>query len=128
MKKMLLWILLFALICSFAGCANELREQAETGESTAEQMWGTELPTQSEIQTEIQTEGSSDSSAQAWHTECQFCGSLDDDQRWFIARVIDSGRVVPVGTDCFEDAAAGGAWIDLSYGGENLMESQGIAA
>lgn len=128
MKKMLLWILLFALICSFAGCANELREQAETGESTAEQMWGTELPTQSEIQTEIQTEGSSDISAQAWHTECQFCGSLDDDQRWFIARVIDSGRVVPVGTDCFEDAEAGGAWIDLSYGGENLMESQGIAA
>ncbi|MBQ7379708.1 MAG: hypothetical protein IJW70_08570 [Clostridia bacterium] len=126
MKKLLLWILLFALICSFASCANELREQEETDESTAEQLLGTEQQTQ--IETEIETESSGDSSAQAWHTECQFCGGLEGENRWFIARVIDSYSVVPVGTDCFEDAEAGGAWIDLSYSGENLIESQGIMA
>ena len=66
MKKTLLWILIFALICSFAGCANELREQAQTDEETTEPQQGTELPTQSELQ----TEPGGDSVAHAWHTEC----------------------------------------------------------
>ena len=129
MKKTLLWILLFALIFSFVGCANELREQAQTNDkSTAEPQQGTELPTQIEPDPETEMASGSDGSAQAWHTECQFCGKLEDDERWFIARVIDSGRVEPIGTVCFEAAEAGGAWIDLSYGSENLIQSQGIAA
>lgn len=126
MKKTLLWILIFALICSFAGCANELREQAQTNdEGTVEPLQGTELSTQ--IEPETETAGGGDNSVQAWHTECQFCGKLEGDERWFIARVIDAHSVVPIGVGCFEDAEAGGAWIDLSYGSENLIESQGIA-
>lgn len=127
MKKTLLWILIFALICSFAGCANELREQAQTDEETTEPQQGTELPTQIDPDPETEMASGSDGSAQAWHTECQFCGKLEGEARWFIARVIDAHSVVPIGTGCFEDAEAGGAWIDLSYGSENLIEGQGIA-
>ncbi len=124
MKKTLLWILIFALICSFAGCANELREQAQTDEETTEPQQGTELPTQSELQ----TEPGGDSVAHAWHTECQFCGNLEGEARWFIARVIDAYSVVPVGANCYEDFEAAGKRIVLEYSEENLIESTGLVA
>lgn len=124
MKKTLLWILILALICSFAGCANELREQAQTDEETTEPQQGTELPTQSELQ----TESGGDSVVHAWHTECQFCGNLEGEARWFIARVIDAYSVVPVGTDCYEDFEAAGKRIVLEYSEENLIESAGLVA
>ncbi len=63
-----------------------------------------------------------------WHSECEFCGKLDGENRWFIAEVIDSKYVKPVGEECFETVAAGEAGFFLDYIGEDLIAQQGLVA
>ncbi len=63
----------------------------------------------------------SDSSGVAWHTECELCGNLDGENRWFYARVLSSNSVMPLGNHCFEAVSASdiGICLDLSaYGVE----------
>ena len=62
-----------------------------------------------------------------WHKECDYCGKLDGEHRWFIAVVIDSDTVKPIGENCFEAVSAGEAGFILEYAGDNLIEEQGFA-
>ena len=62
-----------------------------------------------------------------WHKECDYCGKLDGENRWFIAVVIDSDTVKPIGENCFEAVSAGEACFILEYAGDNLIEEQGFA-
>lgn len=61
-------------------------------------------------------------------SDCEYCGKLDDENRWFIAKVIDSQTVMPIGEKCFEAVSAGDAGFILDYFGDNLIEQQGLVA
>ena len=62
-----------------------------------------------------------------WHEECDYCGKLDEENRWFIAKVIDSKTVMPIGENCFEAVSAGEAGFEVNFFGENMIEQQGFA-
>ena len=49
------------------------------------------------------------------HTECEYCGTLEGNDRWFIAKAIDSNSVMPLGNGCFEARSAMDAGITLHY-------------
>lgn len=63
-----------------------------------------------------------------WHEECDYCGKLDEENRWFIAKVIDSKTVMPIGEKCFETVSAGEAGFEVNFFGENMIEQQGLVA
>ena len=53
---------------------------------------------------------------QPTHTECAYCGEVGVGQdRWFIAKVMGDGKVMPVGEGCFERVSAMDAGIWLHY-------------
>ncbi len=62
-----------------------------------------------------------------WHTECEYCGKLEGENRWFIAEIIDSQTVKPFGEKCFEAVSAGEAGFEVNFFGENMIEQQGFA-
>ncbi len=84
-------------------------------------------PGESESKTETEAETEADNGL-PWHSECMYCGKLDGENRWFVARVIDSNVVKPIGDKCFEAVSAGDAGFKLNFLGENLIESQGLDA
>ena len=49
------------------------------------------------------------------HTECDYCGTLEDGNRWFIARAESVSSVTPLGTGCFEAVSAMDRPISVSY-------------
>ena len=63
-----------------------------------------------------------------WHTECEYCGNLEGENRWFIAEIIDSKTVKPFGEKCFEAVSAGDAGFRVNFLGDNLIEKQGLVA
>lgn len=84
-------------------------------------------PGESETKTENETETSSHHEL-PWHKECEFCGALDGEGRWFIAKVVDANHVKPIGENCFEAYSAGEAGFRVNFFGENLIEKQGLVA
>ena len=87
----------------------------------------TEYETESETESESESESESENE-QPWHKECEFCGALDGENRWFIARVIDSYIVKPIGEKCIEAYMAGEAGIQVNFFEENPIEKQGLGA
>ena len=88
-----------------------------------------ESETETNAETETETESESESHNDLpWHSECEYCGKLDGENRWFIAKVIDSQTVMPIGEKCFEAVSAGDAGFILDYFGDNLIEQQGLVA
>ena len=65
--------------------------------------------------------------AQPSHTDCRYCGELEGDRRWFIARVMENGMVMPLGTGCFEAASAMDVGISLHYSAVDCDESRRLA-
>ncbi len=53
-------------------------------------------------------------SSQLWHTECEYCGKLGGEDRWFIAKVVSASSVKPLGSGCFEAVSAGDAGMCLN--------------
>ena len=49
------------------------------------------------------------------HKSCEYCGQLEGESRWFIARVTDNLMIDPMGSECFEAKSAMGAGIALHY-------------
>lgn len=49
------------------------------------------------------------------HTECEYCGNLEGNDRWFIAKATTNGKVMPLGNGCFEAVSAMDAGISLHY-------------
>ena len=81
-----------------------------------------------EVTDTIQADTMPPSSAQPTHTLCQYCGELEGDSRWFVARVMENGMVMPLGTDCFEAVSAMDAGISLHYSAVDGDESRRLAA
>lgn len=84
-------------------------------------------PGESETEPENETETSSHHEL-PWHKECEFCGYLDGEGRWFVAMVIDAKTVKPLGENCFEAHSAGEAGFRVNFFGENPIEKQGLVA
>lgn len=61
-------------------------------------------------------------------SECPYCGKLEGNDRWFIARVMENGMVMPLGTDCFEATSAMGAGITLHYSAVDGEEGRRLVA
>lgn len=76
--------------------------------------------------TETEKETNSNNGA-PWHEECDYCGNLEGENRWFIAEIIDSKTVKPFGEKCFEAVSAGEAGFEVNFFGENMIEQQGFA-
>ncbi|MBE6675817.1 MAG: hypothetical protein E7594_03135 [Ruminococcaceae bacterium] len=90
-----------------------------------------ESETETNAETETETESESESEShndRPWHSECMYCGKLDGENRWFIARVIDSNVVKPIGDKCFEAVYAGDAGFQVNFLGDNPIEKQGLVA
>lgn len=49
------------------------------------------------------------------HSSCEYCGKLEGEDRWFIAKVTENLMVMPIGNNCFEARSAMDAGIYLSY-------------
>ena len=123
MKKSLILLIALFLVFAFAACdildlplsapiEDEITDSSTSPESSKEtEQSETELKT--EIKTEAQTEA--ETYADGSHISCEYCGKLDGDGRWFIAKVTENLMVMPIGTDCFEAKAAMGAGITLHY-------------
>lgn len=82
-------------------------------------------PGESESETESETNSNN---GLPWHTECEYCGNLEGENRWFIAEIIDSKTVKPFGEKCFEAVSAGDAGFRVNFLGDNLIEKQGLVA
>ncbi len=63
------------------------------------------------------TENDHPGSTHLWHTECEYCGKLDGEKRWFIAEVVSASMVKPLGKGCFEAISAGEAGNSLNVNG-----------
>ena len=100
MKKLLLVTLV--TVCLIAClCACDLKhEQTVNAETTTDA-----------------TENERPGSTHLWHTECEYCGKLDGENRWFIAEVVSASMVKPLGKGCFEAISAGEAGISLNVSG-----------
>ncbi|MBR2446709.1 MAG: hypothetical protein IKB28_08630 [Clostridia bacterium] len=85
----------------------------------------TEIETESETESETEFESNNE---QPWHKECEFCGALDGENRWFIAMVIDSNTVKPIGENCIEAYKVGDAGFQVNFLGDNPIEKQGLVA
>ena len=81
-------------------------------------------PGESESETESETEPNDNG---LWHNACEYCGKLDGENRWFIAKIIDSKTVMPIGENCFEAMSAGSMGFRLNFLGENMIDVQGFA-
>lgn len=91
----------------FILCACDVTELfAPEAETTAE-----ETSVNSETTTKEETTNQSSLS----HTECEYCGQLEGENRWFIGTISNELMINPKGNDCFEAKAAGYANIHLHY-------------
>lgn len=61
------------------------------------------------------TKGEEETYADGSHKSCEYCGKLEGEDRWFIAKVTENLMVMPLGNNCFEAKAAMGAGITLHY-------------
>ena len=108
MKKLI--IILIAILTLFILCACDITELSapEDSDTTAQAT--------SEETTDTSTEETTDEeTTTGFHLECEYCGQLEGNNRWFIAKVTEDLMVVPLGKDCFEAKAAMDAGITLHY-------------
>ena len=99
MKKLIIILLSVLTIFALSSCdVSEL--SAPAGDTTADE-----------------TTEKSDETANAGepHQNCDYCGQLEGNNRWFIAEVADDLMIHPVGSGCFEARSAMDAGIDLWY-------------
>ncbi len=100
MKKLL--VVTLVTVCLIAClCACDLKHEQTVNEKTTTDVTGNDHP----------------GSTHLWHAECEYCGKLDGENRWFIAEVISASMVKPLGQGCFEAISAGEAGISLNVSG-----------
>ena len=108
MKKLI--IILIAILTLFILCACDITELSAPEDSDTTVQVTSEETTDTNI--EETTDGTNTTEP---HLECEYCGKLEGNDRWFIAKVTEDLMVMPMGTDCFEAKASLGAGIYLSY-------------
>ena len=108
MKKLLFILISLSIIFNLCAC-DILELSAPEAETTEETSTDSEATTVEGTTTEDETYyGGS-------HKSCEYCGQLEGNNRWFIAKVTEDLMVIPMGTDCFEAKAAMDAGITLHY-------------
>ena len=103
MKKLI--IILIAILTLFILCACDITELSAPEDSD----------TTAQATSEETTDTSTEETTTEPHLECEYCGQLEGNNRWFIAKVTEDLMVIPMGTDCFEAKAAMDAGITLHY-------------
>ena len=103
MKKLI--IILIAILTLFILCACDITELSAPEDSD----------TTAQATSEETTDTSTEETTTEFHLECEYCGQLEGNNRWFIAKVTEDLMVIPMGTDCFEAKAAMDAGITLHY-------------
>ena len=116
------------LMISFVACA----DYVEPGEGSGNALQGNAASNITTQQTDTpsdvaETNDVTEKKTDLDPSDCDYCGKLDGEHRWFIAVVIDSDTVKPIGENCFEAVSAGEAGFILEYAGDNLIEEQGFA-
>ena len=105
MKK--LFIILISILTIFILSSCDVTELfAPEAETTAEE---------TSTEPEETTKGEEETYADGSHKSCEYCGKLEGEDRWFIAKVTENLMVMPLGNNCFEAKAAMGAGIALHY-------------
>ena len=105
MKKLL--IILISIFTIFALSSCDVTELFAPEVETT----GGETSTEPEETTKGEEETYADGSLKS----CEYCGKLEGEDRWFIAKVTENLMVMPLGNNCFEAKAAMGAGITLHY-------------
>lgn len=106
MKKLI--IILIAILTLFILCACDITElSAPDDVNTTAQT--TTIDETTDNTTKDETYGGVN------HTACDYCGKLEGNDRWFIAKVTEDLMVMPIGDGCFESIASLGEGIYLSY-------------
>ena len=106
MKKLI--IILMAILTLFILCACDITELSAPEDSeTTEQATTSDETTDTTSEDETYTDES--------HSSCEYCGQLEGESRWFIARVAEDRMVHPLGNNCFEAKSAMDAGITLHY-------------
>ena len=119
MKKIFITLIAISLVLIFAACDildtplsapidDEITDSSTSTESSKEtEQSETELKTETKTEEETYYGGT--------HVSCEYCGKLEGEGRWFIAKVNEALMVVPLGKDCFEAKQSMGAGITLHY-------------
>lgn len=111
MKKLL--IILISILTIFILSSCDVLELSAPVDTDSTETTGEKTSTESEETTKGEEETTT--KTRLWHTECEYCGKLEGERRWFIARVTDNLMIDPVGSECFEAKSAMGAGIALHY-------------
>jgi len=132
MKKVVLFVCILCLWLTACAVPSESEAggvtdttQTEAGAPSANQ------PTSNETDTAEAETAEAETDAQTGiptGDECRFCGRLEGNDRWFIARVMENGMVMPLGTDCFEATSAMDAGISLQYSAVDGEEGRRLVA
>lgn len=112
------------LIITFAACADYVKP-GEGLENAANNVTTQQADTPSDI---TETNDITEKDTDLYLSDCAYCGKLDGENRWFLAKVIDSNTVKPIGENCMEVVSAGEAGFVLEYFGDNMIEQQGFVA
>ena len=105
MKK--LFIILISILTIFILSSCDILELSSPEDETTAEETSTEP--------EETTKGEEETYADGSHSSCEYCGKLEGESRWFIAKVTEDLLVMPIGDGCFESIASLGAGIHLSY-------------
>ena len=116
------------LMISFAACADYV-EPGECSENALQgNAAGDVLTQQTDTRSDVADRNDvTEKDADLYPSDCDYCGKLDGENRWFIAKVIDSKTFMPIGENCFEAVSAGEAGFILEYVGDDLIDQQGFA-
>ena len=108
MKKLLIILISILTILALSSC-DILELSAPEAETTEE------TSTDSEATTVEGTTNEDETYYGGSHVSCEYCGQLEGESRWFIARVAEDRMVHPLGNNCFEAKSAMDAGITLHY-------------
>lgn len=112
MKKLLFILISLSIIFNLCAC-DILELSAPEAETTAEKTsTDSEATTVEEKDTEDNTTEEETYAAEN-HKSCEYCGQLEGESRWFIARM-KNDKAYPLGNNCHEDNASCGEGIYVS--------------
>ena len=128
MKRSLILILTCLLILSFcsscsdsapAVCAHDYQRVANYDRYTAVDQCKicaeTRMYTDPDSETVASETTTPPTPSAPTHTECDYCGTLEDGNRWFVAKAESVSSVTPLGTGCFEAVSAMDLPMSVSY-------------
>lgn len=111
MKKLL--IILISILTIFALSSCDILELSAPEAETSEETSTTPETTTVEGETTEDNTTEDETYADGSHVSCEYCGQLEGEKRWFIARM-KNDKAYPLGDNCHEDNASCGEGIYVS--------------